>query len=478
MLKNNLFYPCQQGKSYIHHRPLRICDTNNMPLVINKDKTGGCDKNAIQKEIEGKIKENVKNELKKDLKCEIDDKTKGEIKENVKNELKKDLKCEIDDKTKGEMKENIKNELKKDLKCEIDDKTKGEMKENIKNELKKDLKCEIDDKTKEEMKNKIKDEIKDEIDCKCDKDAIQKEIEDKIKDKLKEFIKDTVIEEVKGNIDKECPPEDGIIIMPKVITPEHAIINKCGAYSGYYKYSPENQVGHYAFNTSDILKKLYPEMFDNPKIMEHIKSGANAPYSAHNFKLAFSDDINYAWGSPSNMWCKKCTELPNDSVCKSDTETKSLCYSAKSSYDTKEYSKNFFNEECPNLVSKPIQMGSEEQNIITKQGMPLLLVNYKTGKIINKDGEETDQHYAVCQRYLKDDGRPKSIEDCGNGEACKKCIKTLNESIWDAGDKTIILKIPAFNDQMLKSDMATSATSIYENENNNASYYTSNNDLI
>jgi len=387
-----------------------------MPLIINiskkeddenkgnnKDKTGGCDKNAIQKEIEGKIKENVKNELKKDLKCEIDDRTK------------------------------------------------------------------------EEMKNKIKDEIKDEIDCKCDKDAIQKEIEDKIKDKLKEFIKDTVIEEVKVNIDKERSPEDGIIVMPKVITPEHAIINKCGAYSGYYKYSPENQVGYYAFNTSDILKKLYPEMFDNPKIMEHIKSGANAPYSAHNFKLAFSDDINYAWGSPSNMWCKKCTELPNDSVCKSDAETKSICYSAKSNYDTKEYSKNFFNEECPNLVSKPIQMGSEEQNIVTKQGMPLLLVNYRTGRIIDKDGEETDQHYAVCQRYLKDDGRPKSIEDCDNGEACKKCIKTLNESIWDAGDKTIILKIPAFNDQMLKSD---TAISMYGSENNNASYYTSNSDLI
>ncbi|WP_264704300.1 ENY2 family protein [Wolbachia endosymbiont (group B) of Apotomis betuletana] len=372
----------------------------------------------------------------------------------------------------------------KDPKSKIDDKTKNELKEKIKNELEKDLKCEFDDKTKEKLKNKIKDEVKDEIDCKCDKDAIQKEIEDKIKDKLikdevkKELIKDPVIDEVKDNINKERPPEDGIIVTPKVITPEHAMINKCGAYSGYYKYSPENQVGHYAFNTSDILKKLYPEMFDNPKIMEHIKSGANAPYSAHNFKLAFSDDINYAWGSPSNMWCQKCTELPNDYVCKSDKENKSLCYSAKSSYDTKEYSKNFFNEECPNLVSKPIQMGSEEQNIITKQGMPLLLVNYKTGKIINKDGEETDQHYAVCQHYLKDDGRPKSIEDCGNGEACKKCIKTLNESIWDAGDKTIILKIPAFNDQMLKSDMATSATSIYENENNNASYYTSNNDLI
>jgi len=319
------------------------------------------------------------------------------------------------------------------------------------------------------MKNKIKDEIKDEIDCKCDKDAIQKEIEGKIR---KEFITDSVLEEIKGNIDKEPHLEDNIVVTPKVITPEHALINKCGAYSGYYKYSPENQVGHYAFNTSDVLKKLYPEMFDNPKIMEHIKSGANAPYSAHNFKFAFSDDINYAWGSPSNMWCKKCTELPNDSVCKNDEKTKSICYSAKSSYDTKEYSKNFFNEECPNLVSKTIQMGSKEQSIAMKQGAPLLLVNYTTGKIINKDGEETDQSYLACQSYLKDDGKPKSMEDCGNDEACKKCIKTLNESIWDAGDKTIILKIPAFNENMIESNI------IQGSESNNTFYHAGNSDLI
>ncbi|AGJ99269.1 hypothetical protein wNo_08770 [Wolbachia endosymbiont of Drosophila simulans wNo] len=383
----------------------------------------------------------------------------------------KDPKSEINDKTKNELKEKIKNELEKDLKFEIGDKTKNELKEKIKNELEKDLNCEIDDKTKEEMKNKIKDEIKDEIDCECDKDAIKKEI-GKIR---KEFITDPVVEEVKINIDKERHLEDEIVVMPKVITPEHAMINKCGAYSGYYKYSPENKVGHYAFNTSDVLKKLYPEMFDNPKIMEHIKSGANDPYSAHNFKFAFSDDINYAWGSPSNMWCKKCTELPNDSVCKNDGDTKSICYSAKSGYDNKEYSKNFFNEECPNLISNPIQMGSKEQNVLMKQGAPLLLVNYRTGKIINKDGEETDQNYLICQGCLKDDGKPKSIGDCGNGEVCKKCINTLNECIWDAKDKAIILKIPAFNENMIESNIATG---MYGSENNNASYYTSNSDLI
>jgi len=75
------------------------------------------------------------------VECEIDDKTKNELKKNIKDELEKDLKCKIDDETKNELKKNIKGELEKDLKCEIDDKTKNELKKNIKDELEKDLKC-------------------------------------------------------------------------------------------------------------------------------------------------------------------------------------------------------------------------------------------------------------------------------------------------------------------------------------------------
>ncbi|MDR2045607.1 MAG: hypothetical protein LBP77_01230 [Rickettsiales bacterium] len=107
MLVKNLSCPNQENTNYMYRLPFNTCctsDTLGINFIIDP-----CDDTANRSKV-------IYNKCGKDLKCEIDDKTKNEMKENIKNELKKDLKCEIDDKTKNEMKENIKNELKDKIK--------------------------------------------------------------------------------------------------------------------------------------------------------------------------------------------------------------------------------------------------------------------------------------------------------------------------------------------------------------------------
>ncbi|WP_265021349.1 hypothetical protein [Wolbachia endosymbiont (group A) of Icerya purchasi] len=129
MPTNTFSCPNQKNANHVRILPLDACYVSDMLKINLFTKLDDCKVNKSKL---------IYDKCGKDLKCKIDDKTMNELKENIKNELEKGLKCEIDDKTKNELKENIKNELKKDLKCEIDDETKNELEENIKNELKKE----------------------------------------------------------------------------------------------------------------------------------------------------------------------------------------------------------------------------------------------------------------------------------------------------------------------------------------------------
>jgi hypothetical protein len=183
-----------------------------------------------------------------------------------------------------------------------------------------------------------------------------------------------------------------------------------------------------------------------------------------NFKFTFTDDVNYAWGSPSNMWCYKCKDCPNDPACHNDKETKSFCLTANSAWDNQEYSRNFFNKECPNLVSEGIKIGGEAKGIKAKQAEPLILVDHsKGGKIIDREGNDTGQYYNTCKQYInveKKDNCPDST--------CNDCFNAIKDSKWYS-DKVVILQIPTLkeaanfyssNDYMETQDSTTSCTPI------------------
>ncbi|WP_375603652.1 hypothetical protein NOX90_04035 [Wolbachia endosymbiont of Anurida maritima] len=421
MLKNTFPYSNYKHASHVCHLP-RILKIN---LHTKLDDGKDC-KSKIDDKTKDELKEKIKNELKKDLKFEIGDKTKNELKEKIKNELKKDLKCEIDDKTKNELKKNIKNELEKDLKCEFDDKTKNELKENIKNELKKDLKCEFDDKTKNELKDKIKKEIKDEIDCKCDENGKKK-----------------------GGDDGENEVKETVSITSQEITSDHADSTKCGSFSGYYK--TYNQVGRHGFSTSELLEAFYPEMYNNPKIAEHLKMGSKVFYGAVNYKFAFSEPFDYSWGNASNMWCKECSDSKGEIACQGN-EIKSFCYPA-GYYANQNYNESFFAERtCPNLVKV-----SGATTIKAKQVAPLILVN-SLGEMIDKEGNNTKIYYSSLSLYLKANGH---IKDCAGDANCKSFAEIMKKVAWDS-DKEVLLKT-------VSGDLQKANPYYYDNEDNSVS---------
>ncbi|WP_264732362.1 hypothetical protein [Wolbachia endosymbiont (group A) of Sphaerophoria taeniata] len=375
MLVKNLSCPNQENTNYTYRLPFNMCcpsDTLGVNLFI-----GPCDDTANK----GKV---IYDKCSKDLKCEIDDKTKNEMKENIKNELKKDLKCEIDDKTKGEIKENIKNELKKDLKCEIDDKTKGEMEENIKNELKKDLKCEIDDETKNELKKNIKGELEKDLKCKCIEEEITKEIDES------------------GCNRRGCENarEDGEYV--NVGSDAKLYIRKA-------------------------LDKFYPDL--SAEIIDKIKAG---DYYVEQFGIEVTNcdkngtDYSYITSrGDMNEWC---VSIPPSDLCK---ESYDILQTIKD--DWYENCKNHIFDDEAHVVSAKVYYkgGSIDKNkpvVVLSQNKPLIIADKKTHKLVKKDGTISDKTLDECKEFFDSDKRITSCaEEKGDCEVCK-------ETIWDFQD--------------------------------------------
>ncbi|MBC6686416.1 hypothetical protein H9I48_04180 [Wolbachia pipientis] len=410
MLVKNLSCPNQKNTNYMYRLPFNTCCT------INK-----CGK---------------------DHKCEIDDKTKNELKENIKIELEKDHKCEIDDKTKNELKENIKNELKK----------------NIKSELEKDHKCEIDDKTKEEIKNKIKDEI----DCKCDQNKTSNEEKDK----------------GKGEVD------DGSkgAIESMLITDKHATDkDNCLSYAGYYK--SRGEVGQPGWVTKDLLKQFLPDLMSNKEIVDHFYTKNTKQYHADNFAITFESkentkcgsNINFTWAAPSNMWCNKGGKTGDAGLrCPEDfqSDKTSVCCPSTAPYADYIYSKNFFlNDRCPNLVLNLKGKELEEcagKTIVAKLKSPLIILDY-SNKIIDKDGNNTGIYYYQLKPHLNRDG---TMKDCGSNAKCQEYAKIIDKILWTS-NKEVTLKIP---DNSVEK--RSYSPSVDNNQDETFSYHDSDNILI
>ncbi|WP_338406686.1 hypothetical protein [Wolbachia endosymbiont (group A) of Longitarsus flavicornis] len=217
------------------------------------------------------------------------------------------------------------------------------------------------------------------------------------------------------------------VITSQEITLDCSRAENCGAHASWY--TTYNKIGHQGFNTSDLLKELYPEMYSNPKIATHIEKGIEGYYGVVNFKFAFTELFDSAHYF-SNMSCKKCMDNPQEIACQDD-EIKSFCYPA-GYHNNKEYNKSFFvRESCPDLIRE------SDRTIVAKakQIAPLILVN-TLGQMIDKEGNNTQILYGSLKPYLKANGK---IKDCGVDKKCEDFAKIMKKVAWDS-DKEVLLK--------------------------------------
>ncbi|MBR9983761.1 MAG: hypothetical protein MUP48_03340 [Wolbachia endosymbiont of Homalodisca vitripennis] len=211
------------------------------------------------------------------------------------------------------------------------------------------------------------------------------------------------------------------------ITPDLSLPGICGPKATLYKSN--NKIGCQGFNTSDLLKELYPEMYSNSKILPYIEKGSEGIYSAVNFKFAFTDTISSA-ANFGNTKCLKCIDSPQELACQ-DEKVKSFCQSGND-YANKELNKNFFSREsCPDLIKDP----GGASIVKAKQVAPLIIVN-NAGDMIDKEGNNTQVRYNSLKPYLKLNGK---IRDCGNDQKCKDYNAIMEKVAWDS-DKEVLLK--------------------------------------
>ncbi|UIP92668.1 hypothetical protein JSQ73_005910 [Wolbachia endosymbiont of Anopheles demeilloni] len=121
------------------------------------------------------------------------------------------------------------------------------------------------------------------------------------------------------------------------ITPDLSLPEICGPKATLYK--SDNKIGYQGFNTSDLLKELYPEMYSNSKILPYIEKESEGVYGAVNFKFAFTDTISSV-ANFGNTKCLKCIDSPQE-LAFQDEKVKSFCQSGND-YANKELNKNFF----------------------------------------------------------------------------------------------------------------------------------------
>ncbi|MCA7010972.1 hypothetical protein [Wolbachia endosymbiont of Tribolium confusum] len=313
--------------------------------------------------------------------------------------------------------------------------------EGVKEEL---LKCKINmAKAETEWYKKAAEECKNEKRIGTDKPSIRGEDEndrgkhvtneDDRTDKDKPSIRGEDENDRGKHVTNEGGNESGEITSQE-ITPDRSLPEICGPKATLYKSN--NKIGYQGFNTSDLLKKLYPEMYSNSKIIPYIEKGAEGSYGAANFKFAFTEVLD-SIPNFSNTKCVKCTNSPQELACQEE-KVKSFCYS-NNYYNTKEYNKNFFSRKsCPDLIKN-----SNEASIIkAKQVAPLILVN-TLGQMIDKEGNNTQVHYNSLKPYLKLNGK---IKDCENDQKCKDYTAIMEKVAWDS-DKEVLLKTAVNNTQ-------------------------------
>ncbi|CAQ55338.1 hypothetical protein [Wolbachia endosymbiont of Culex quinquefasciatus] len=375
------------------------------------------DKLKLQVQEEREKVEQTKNEAEAKVdKLKLQVQEEREKVEQTKNEAKAEVdKLKLQVQEEREKVEQTKNEAEaakeEVLRCKIEQEKEEVMQskiEGVKEEL---LKCKINmAKAETEWYKKAAEECKNEKRIGTDKPSIKVGNEN---DRGK-------------HVTNEGGNESGEITS-REITPDLSLSGICGPHAHLYKSN--NKIGYQGFNTSDLLKELYPEIYSNSKILPYIEKGSEGIYSAVNFKFAFTDTISSA-ANFGNTKCLKCIDSPQELACQ-DEKVKSFCQSGND-YANKELNKNFFSREsCPDLIKDP----SAASIVKAKQVAPLILVN-TSGQMIDKEGNNTQVQYNSLKPYLKLNGK---IRDCGNDQKCKDYNAIMEKVAWDS-DKEVLLK--------------------------------------
>ncbi|WP_264682410.1 midas domain-containing protein [Wolbachia endosymbiont (group B) of Euphydryas aurinia] len=412
MLKNTSPYSNNRHVSHIRQLPHILKINLHTRLDDGKDP-----KSKIDDKTKNELKEEIKNELEKDLKCEIGDKTKNELKEEIKNELKKDLKCEIGDKTKNEIKDKIKNELEKDLKFEIDDKTKNEIKDKIKNELEKDLKFEIGDKTKDELKEKIKNELEKDLNCKIDdktkdelKEKIKNELEKDLNCKIDDKAKDELIKEVEEKIDKELRVKLNCDILKtcnleektrKIFDEGECDRKGCDNSRKDGNYIEVTQNGKLYIR--EALNKIYPDL--SADIIDKIKTD---DYYVKQLGIAATNCDKNGMEYPFITWRgsmnANCMTIPPNSLCKES-------YNVRQIGDRNDWPDWYAS--CKNHVFSddayltntrayyyPDSIDKNKPVVVLSQSESLIVADKKTDRLIKKDGTISNKTFDECKEFF------------------------------------------------------------------------------
>ncbi|WP_051063881.1 coiled-coil domain-containing protein [Wolbachia endosymbiont of Drosophila simulans] len=139
------------------------------------------------------------------------------------------------------------------------------------------LRCKIEQEKEEVMQSKIEGVKEELLKCKINMAKAETEWYKKAAEECQNEKRiDTDKPSIKGG------NESGEITSQE-ITPNHSEQENCGVYARYYQAN--NKIGHQGFNTSDLLRELYPEMYSNPRIAKHIEKGTDGHYGAVNLNL-------------------------------------------------------------------------------------------------------------------------------------------------------------------------------------------------
>ncbi len=150
-------------------------------------------KAEVKKDLQEELLADVKSELEKDLESDIRDQLKDDLKKDVEDQLKEDMQKDIEDQLRTDLKSGVEDKLRTDLKGDVEEELRNKMRDEIEQELRNKMKDEIESQLRNELKDPIKEELKKELEYRYKKELEQKlrrELEQKLRKQMQERQRD------------------------------------------------------------------------------------------------------------------------------------------------------------------------------------------------------------------------------------------------------------------------------------------------
>jgi|GEM_PF-612077 len=150
-------------------------------------------KGEVKQELQEELLADVKSELEKELESDIRDQLKDDLKKDVEDQLKLDMQKDIEDQLRTDLKSGVEDKLRDDLKGDVADELRDKMRDDIENELRDKLEDDIEKQLRDEMKDAVREELKKELEYRYKKELEQKlrrELEQKLRKQMLERQRD------------------------------------------------------------------------------------------------------------------------------------------------------------------------------------------------------------------------------------------------------------------------------------------------